>query len=125
MLGCIAVQERHMDNDNPGVIGIIYCIKCQVNNNCYVGSTTDYEDWFEKYGIRRLREHFNALRKGIHNSRQFQQDWNEYGEKEFKSKILEKIIVRSKFYTHKLEVLKRERHWQSELNAVYSDRTLH
>lgn len=59
----------------------IYGLKNTTNGKWYIGQALDL--------IRRKREHFRKLRKGIHNNLHLQQSFNEFGINSFEFRILE------------------------------------
>lgn len=59
----------------------VYFIKNTVNGKWYVGSSVDIN--------RRLKGHFNNLRKGKHVNHLLQNDWISFGEAAFSSGILD------------------------------------
>lgn len=59
----------------------IYCIKNQVNNKMYIGSSLNI--------LRRFREHKKVLKYEVHHSYHLQNAWNKYGEDSFSFEILE------------------------------------
>lgn len=54
----------------------LYCITCISVNKHYIGQSS--------YVRKRLTNHLSLLRRGIHQNKEFQQDFNNYGEKNFK-----------------------------------------
>lgn len=61
----------------PGV----YVLINRLTNKRYIGSTSNL--------YRRTIKHRSSLRKGVHYNIQLQEDWNKYGEDNFKFKIIE------------------------------------
>lgn len=64
---------------------VIYKIRNVVNDNFYVGSTTDART--------RFQAHKRRLRKGKHQSPHMQAAWNKYGEDCFKFEIVEVFVT--------------------------------
>lgn len=60
----------------------VYSIRNLRNDKIYVGSTTDF--------TRRLKKHFQALRRGNHINAHLQAAYNLYGEKVFECEVLER-----------------------------------
>jgi group I intron endonuclease len=58
----------------------VYTITNTVNNRRYAGSSADVR--------QRWRGHRSELRRGLHRITQFQQDWDEHGEKAFKFEMI-------------------------------------
>lgn len=57
------------------MIGYIYRIINKVTNQSYIGQTTDI--------VRRINEHFCALKNNKHYNLKLQESWNKYGEENF------------------------------------------
>lgn len=80
----------------------IYLIKNIINNKCYIGSSKDIRQRFNK--------HRNDLRKGRNHNILLQRAWDKYHEENFKFEILEEcdennLIIREQYY---LDTLKHE-----------------
>lgn len=59
----------------------VYKITCLSNDKIYIGSSRNIS--------RRFCHHKNSLRKEKHHNHYLQEDWNKYGEENFKFEILE------------------------------------
>ena len=71
----------------------IYCIKNQINNKIYIGSTSNFN--------KRFKKHLILLRKNKHHSRLLQNSYNKYGNSVFIFSILEyttDLINREQYY---------------------------
>lgn len=72
---------REIDmNSIPQTSGV-YQILCIPTNKVYIGSASNLQ--------RRQRDHWAALRRGIHHSPHLQAAWNKYGESAFVFAVLE------------------------------------
>jgi group I intron endonuclease len=58
----------------------VYVIRCEPTGEEYVGESVHI--------IKRLREHFYRLEKGVHRNRRLQHAYNDYGKDSFSSKVL-------------------------------------
>jgi len=58
----------------------VYVIRCEPTDQEYVGASTNV--------VKRIRQHFYQLEKGIHHNRHLQSAYNEYGKDSFTSKML-------------------------------------
>ena len=67
----------------PAISGV-YQILNKINGKCYVGSSVNVE--------KRLRGHFDRLRKGKHTSH-LQNAFNKYGEDAFETHVLKKCSI--------------------------------
>lgn len=77
----------------------VYEILCNVTQKVYIGSSRNIR--------KRLHNHINSLRKGVHHSTHLQRAWDKYGEDNFELGILEK-------FTSELgdaEQVEREQYW--------------
>lgn len=59
----------------------VYKITCLLNDKIYIGSSKNI--------LRRFSQHKNFLKKGGHHNYYLQEDWDKYGEENFKFEILE------------------------------------
>ena len=67
-------------------IAKIYKITNVVNNNCYIGSSTNFS--------RRKKRHFEQLNNGNHHSIILQRAYDKYGSNNFKIDVILKIYYR-------------------------------
>ena len=58
----------------------VYCIRCEVNNKLYIGSSADI--------TRRWLEHERKLKRCKHPNKQLQEDYNRYGADSFSYLVL-------------------------------------
>jgi group I intron endonuclease len=58
----------------------VYVIRCEPTGNEYVGASVHI--------VKRIREHFYRLEKGVHRNRRLQHAYNDYGKDSFSSKVL-------------------------------------
>ena len=58
----------------------VYVICCEPTGSRYVGASTNI--------VKRIREHFYRLEKGVHRNRHLQSAYDEYGKNSFTSKVL-------------------------------------
>jgi len=58
----------------------VYLIRCEPTGIIYVGASV--------HDVKRIREHFYRLEKGVHRNRHLQSAYNEYGKDSFSSKVL-------------------------------------
>ena len=65
----------------------VYCIRCNVNNKVYIGSSVDIH--------KRWREHENDIKRGEHPNTQLQEDYYKYGADNFSYIILTKCSPES------------------------------
>lgn len=80
-------------------------IKNIINNNCYIGSTINFQN--------RARRHFNSLERKDHHSLYLQRAWNKYGKNNFIFEIIR--LVNNK---NKLE--KIEQKFLDKIKPVYN-----
>lgn len=79
----------------------VYLLVNKINNKIYVGSSLNIN--------KRIRRHFNELRKNIHYNIHLQNGFNKYGESSFNSEIIEKnvleenITTKEQFYIDKFK----------------------
>jgi group I intron endonuclease len=78
----------------------IYCIRCLINHNEYIGLSFDIEN--------RWSVHISELRGNYHCNNYLQNSWNKYGEENFEFYILEecekeKLCELEMFYIDKLK----------------------
>jgi hypothetical protein len=104
--------------------GIIYKISCLANGREYVGQTIvacSIPD-HEPKQLRRIIQHFQGLKKGIHDKSSMQRDWIKYGEEKFKFSIIEVYDERmfNSYYSFKNFLTQREIELIFELNSMYN-----
>ena len=58
----------------------VYVIRCEPTGQEYVGTSTSI--------VKRIREHFYRLEKGVHRNPGLQSAYNEYGKDSFRSKVV-------------------------------------
>jgi group I intron endonuclease len=58
----------------------IYMIRCEPTGEVYVGASVNV--------VKRIREHFYRLEKGIHRNHRLQSAYNKYGKESFISEVL-------------------------------------
>jgi group I intron endonuclease len=58
----------------------VYLIRCEPTGKEYVGASVNV--------VKRIREHFYRLEKGVHRNLRLQYAYNEYGEDSFSSKVV-------------------------------------
>ncbi len=77
------LQEQKLYIMTTKKVSGIYTIINRVNGRIYIGESLDiYRRWH--------KEHMPQLRKNIHNNKELQNDFNEYGEENFSFEILER-----------------------------------
>lgn len=86
---------------------VIYKIVNTVNNNCYIGSSTNYS--------RRIKRHFEQLKSNNHHSIALQRAFVKYGADNFEVKILLKFP-----YFNREDVLDKEQYYIDRNNSVYN-----
>ena len=84
-------------------IGIYVC-RNKENGKCYVGQSQ------VAIGTRKIH-HLTHLRRNIHYNRQWQEDFNNYGENAFEWDVLEEVDDKEKLD-------EREIYWIKKLNSV-------
>lgn len=85
----------------------VYLIKNVLNGHCYVGSTS------AQRGVsRRINDHINALKKGLHHSPILQRAWDKHGEQSFAVEVLEECAPEL--------CLKREQYYLDTLRPYYN-----
>ena len=82
----------------------IYCIKNEIDNNIYIGSSIHIN--------KRKNQHFTALRNNKHHSRYLQRSFNKYKEENFSFIILEECTSEN--------LLVKEQHFINILNPRYN-----
>ena len=85
--------------------GIVYFIKCIINNKIYVGSTKNHK--------QRTDRHLNDLKLKKHHSKHLQRSWDLYGEENFSFGILEEttineLLIKEEFWINKLKSFNRK-----------------
>jgi group I intron endonuclease len=58
----------------------IYLIRCEPTGSRYVGASL--------HVVKRIREHFYRLEKGVHRNRRLQSAYNEFGKDSFSSEVV-------------------------------------
>jgi group I intron endonuclease len=58
----------------------VYVIRCEATGSRYVGSSDNI--------VKRIREHFYRLERGVHRNRRLQNAYNKYGKDGFRSEVL-------------------------------------
>ena len=58
----------------------VYAIRCEPTGQVYVGASVNI--------VKRIREHFYRLEKGVHRNPRLQSAYKEYGKDSFSSKVL-------------------------------------
>jgi group I intron endonuclease len=58
----------------------VYVIRCEPTGNKYVGASVNI--------VKRIREHFYRLERGVHRNRRLQNAYNKYGRDSFTSDVL-------------------------------------
>lgn len=58
----------------------VYVIRCMPTGNEYVGASVNI--------VKRVREHFYRLERGVHRNRRLQSAYNKYGKDSFRSEVL-------------------------------------
>lgn len=82
-------------------MGYIYKIKNIINNNIYIGSTSNIKN--------RKKHHFTRLKANKHCNIHLQRSWNKYGKDSFKFEVIEnniednKLIEREQYYIDNLK----------------------
>jgi hypothetical protein len=61
-------------------MAVIYLLRCIKNNKCFIGYNSNEQDELQK-----------SLTRGTYANEKLQQDWNLYGEKNFKYEVLEQV----------------------------------
>lgn len=86
-------------------MNVIYAIKCDKTNKCYVGSTCQFS--------RRKSRHLRELNNNIHHSKKLQRAWNKHEQNSFYFEILESNV-------NNTDLLKKEENWINYMNS-YED----
>ena len=91
----------------------IYKIKNRITHKVYIGESVDIK--------RRWNQHKNDLRHGKHHSERLQRDWDKYGERAFKFKVVERFWFTKHANPNKLKIalLMREGFWIDVYNSIY------
>lgn len=84
--------------------GIIYQIRCKINNKVYIGSTKNIS--------LRIEYHLNKLRYNNHYSETLQNDWNLYGEKNFVFETIDSCNIN--------RILLLEQYWINKSKKLYN-----
>jgi|GEM_PF-2831094 group I intron endonuclease len=58
----------------------VYVIRCEPTGSRYVG--------YSVHVVKRIREHFYRLEKGVHRNRRLKNAYDEYGKDSFRSEVL-------------------------------------
>jgi len=58
----------------------VYEIRCEPTGKVYVGASV--------HVVKRIREHFYRLEKGVHRNRRLRAAYNEFGKESFSTKVL-------------------------------------
>ena len=58
----------------------VYVIRCEPTDQVYVGASV--------HVVKRIREHFYRLEKGVHRNRRLRAAYNKYGKESFSSKVI-------------------------------------
>lgn len=74
------MKNENVENNNP--VGCVYKIKCESENKCYIGATTQ---GFEN----RMKNHANLLLKNRHHNKKLQKDFNLYSSSDFKGYVID------------------------------------
>ena len=86
-------------------------IRCEPTGKEYVGASVNI--------VKRIREHFYRLEKGVHRNRRLQSAYEEYGKESFSWKVLLYCDpINLELYGNK--VIKK---FQPELNIVHTEHT--
>lgn len=90
----------------------VYKIQNRINHKVYIGETNDFK--------RRWSEHKRLLRKGQHHCKRLQKEWNKYGERCFKFRVVERFWFAKRANKDKLNIalLLREGYWIDIYNAL-------
>lgn len=88
-------------------VGGIYAIRCSVNGKVYVGDA--------KAVNMRWNNHTSALKRGIHQLRELQKDWDKYGPHAFSVELLQECH-------DKAERRRLEPGWIAKLEATNPDK---
>jgi group I intron endonuclease len=87
----------------------VYVIRCETTGNEYIGASVNI--------VKRVREHFYRLEKGVHRNRRLQHAYNDYGKDSFSSKVLLYCDpINLEMYGNRL--IKK---FQPELNIVHTE----
>ena len=84
---------------SESAVAYIYVLKCQ--SKVYVGSARN--------GMKRIQDHFWALKNSRHENPYLQRAWNKYGEGEFRAEVVAICALE-----HRWEI---EQQWIDRLNA--------
>ena len=85
----------------------IYKIENNISKKVYIGQTINY--------TKRIRQHKYHLRKGDHDNKYLQKDFNEYGLTSFKFSIIEEC--------DDIQALERETYWINYYEGIESSNT--
>lgn len=98
-------KSQHLSNYRyKTVVSGIYAIVNKINNKMYIGSAVILQ--------KREKEHFLALRKGLHANIILQRAYIKYGSKNFEFKILEIVNLEA------ANLVSREQHWMDFYNSI-------
>jgi group I intron endonuclease len=99
-------QSQDLRSNIMKKVGVIYQIKCLVNNRIYIGQTTYYKE--------RICKHKGDLRKNKHHNKALQFDYDKFGLEKFEFSIVEDNIP----YEKLLEV---ETNYMNKFGGIDSD----
>lgn len=102
-IDCSDSQLINLLRENKGVYEI-----CCFSGKRYIGSTGGKDGFYGRWS-----DHLKALRKGIHHNPELQKEWIEYGESNFRFRILEFVPVKFTRY--------REQWWLDLYGAYISE----
>jgi hypothetical protein len=106
--------------------GVVYSIRCSVNNRLYIGSThLGVYDGTPLTSLIRIKDHLIALRRDRHPKIEMQIDWNKYGENLFEFSVLEVHLLTDLYrqtgkFRLRAFLSQRENLQAARLDAYYS-----
>jgi group I intron endonuclease len=86
----------------------VYAFKNKIYNKSYIGSTKDVKE--------RYWSHISKLKRGVHDNKELQQDFDLLGRDAFEMVILEECSVEN--------LLQKEQYWSDAINDKYNIRKL-